>query len=69
MPDCPPGLEYLLQIDRFIVSLRGIINSWRDNVVAYFIFPILIIGLGMNGGYRVRNSEGQDIYSVDLPSN
>ena len=21
--DCPPGLEYLLQIDRFIVSLRG----------------------------------------------
>ena len=27
VPDCPPELEYLLQIDRFIVSLRGIIDS------------------------------------------
>jgi hypothetical protein len=30
--DCPPGLEYLLQIDRFIVNQRG--NSTFQSVIA-----------------------------------
>ena len=64
VPDCPPGLEYLLQLDRFIVSQRGdLLNNHNYN--NYSCKLLKIFCLGTSGGYRVRNSEGQDIYSVE----
>ena len=30
--ECPPGLEYLLQIDRFMVSLKGNHITEHDGV-------------------------------------
>ena len=79
VPDCPPGLEYLLQIDRFVVSLRGVYALFtidevntpsplrvRDFMYCLCAFPTVVTS-GWTGHYvyRVRNAEGQDIYSVE----
>ena len=81
IPDCPPGLEYLLQIDRFIVSLRSkyalctIDDSWSHTqsqtfIAVYYLCVqrfCTVVTSGWTGHYvyRVRNAEGQDIYSVE----
>jgi len=56
IPGCPPGLEYLSQIDQLLVKQKVEMLE-------------LISGLETNNKYEVKNSMGQDVYKAKEKSN
>jgi len=51
IPGCPPGLEYLTQIDQLLVKQKVEILE-------------MLSGLETNNKYEVKNSMGQDVYKA-----
>jgi hypothetical protein len=70
MPNCPPGLEYLSQIDKLLVNqkvdlLEGTFRNF--SLIRHFLFSIKMfftafVGWEENNRYCIRNSFGQQIY-------
>ena len=67
---CPPGLEYLTQVDQLLVhqqielleSKLVYLDNCAGSQLHHFVFHTVLTGFETQNKYRVRNALGQQVY-------